>query len=260
MTALITGASSGIGLELAKLFAADGYDLVLVARSEKVLRQTASDLQSRHPIQVKIIAKDLSRIESCREIFEECTRSGIRVNILVNNAGFGGWGNLLETDLEKETQMMNLNMLSLVHLTKLFLKDMVQAKEGRILNVASTAAFQPGPLMAVYYATKAFVLSFSEAIAEELKGTGVTVTVLCPGPTDTNFRTAAGMEQSMLFSKHLKMDTASVARTGYDALKKGKVICVPGLKNRIVAQIVRLVPRGMVRASVRRMQEARRER
>ena len=258
-TVLITGASSGIGFELAKLFAADGYDLMLVSRSEKALDDLAFDLQTKHGIDAKVIAKDLSRIESCRELYDECVQCGICVDILVNNAGFGGWGHYWETDLDREMQMMNLNMLAPVHLTKLFLKGMVQRKKGRILNVASTAAFQPGPLMAIYYATKAFVLSFSEAIATELEGTGVTVTALCPGPTETNFRAAAGMEKSMLFSKHLKMDAPSVARIGYEDLMKGKVLSVPGLKNRIVMQSLRLAPRSFIRASVKKMQEARRE-
>ena len=256
---MITGASHGIGLEFTKLFAADGFDLVLVSRSEKALNVLAADLQNKHGVTTKVIAKDLSRVESCREVYDECVRSGIRVDILVNNAGFGGWGNYWETDLESETRMMNLNMISLAQLTKLFLNGMVERRRGKILNVASTAAFQPGPLMAVYYATKAFVLSFSEAIATELEGTGVTVTALCPGPTETNFRNAAGMKKSMLFSKHLNMDPVSVAQTGYQDLMKGKVISIPGLKNRVVAQLVRFSPRSVVRASVRKMQEARKE-
>ncbi len=258
-TVLVTGASGGIGLELAKLFAADGFDLVLVSRSEKALNVLAGDLQKKHGITAKVIAKDLSRVESCRELYDECARSGIRVDILVNNAGFGGWGNYWETDLESETRMMDLNMISLAQLTKLFLKGMVERRHGRILNVASTAAFQPGPLMAVYYATKAFVLSFSEAIAEELKDTGVKVTVLCPGPTETNFRKAAGMKKSMLFSKHLNMDVTFVAKTGYTDLMKGKVLSIPGFKNRLVMQSLRLAPRAFIRSSVKKMQEARKE-
>lgn len=257
MTALITGASSGIGLELAKLFAADGHDLVLVARSTDALKDLAADLEKRHRVRVTVIPKDLSRIESCREIYEECREAGLRISFLVNNAGFGGWGPFWKTDFGRETEMMNLNMISLATLTKFFLKDMVEANEGKIFNVASTAAFQPGPLMAVYYATKAFVLSFSEALAEELKETRVTVTALCPGPTDTNFKNAAGMEKSMLFSKHLKMDVGSVAKAGYEGMKAGKVIVVPGFKNSAIAKIVRLIPRSLVRASVRKMQEAR---
>ena len=258
-TVLITGASLGIGLELAKLFAADHFDLVLVSRTEKALNVLAADLENKHGITAKVIAKDLSRVESCRELYDECVRAGIRVDILVNNAGFGGWGHYWETDLESETRMMNLNMVSLAQLTKMFLKGMVERRRGKILNMASTAAFQPGPLMAIYYATKAFVLSFSEAISNELEGTGVTVTALCPGPTETNFRNAAGMKKSMLFSKHLNMDPASVARTGYEDLMKGKVVSIPGLKNRMVAQLVRFSPRSVVRTSVRKMQEARKE-
>lgn len=258
-TVLITGASSGIGLEFAKLFAADGFNLVLVSRSEKALNDLAVDLKTRYDITAKVIVKDLSRAESCREVYDECVRRGIHIDILVNNAGFGGWGNYWETDLDSETRMMNLNMISLAQLTKLFLKSMVQQRRGKILNVASTAAFQPGPLMAVYYATKAFVLSFSEAISNELEGTGVTVTALCPGPTETNFKTTARMERSMLYSHHLKMDAASVARIGYQDLMKGRVISIPGFKNRLVTQLVRFSPRSAVRSFVRRIQEARRE-
>lgn len=259
MAALITGASSGIGREFAKLFAADGHDLVLVARSRESLHVLAAALQTKHGIQAYVMVKDLACVESCGEIYDECHRLNIPVTHLVNNAGFGGWGNYWETDLESETRMMNLNMISLACLTKLFLKGMVERRHGRILNVASTAAFQPGPLMAVYYATKAFVLSFSEAISNELEGTGVTVTALCPGPTDTNFKAAAGMERSMLFSNHLKMDAADVAKTGYRDLMRGQVISIPGFKNRLVTQIVRFSPRSAVRSFVRRIQEARRE-
>ena len=256
--ALITGASGGIGLELAKLFAADGYNLVLVARSKDKLQEIARDFEDCFKISVKIISKDLSVIDSCKEIYDELIREKIRVDVLVNNAGSGTWGNFWETDTAQELKMMNLNILSLVYLTKLFVKDMIKNKQGRILNVASTAAFQPGPLMAVYYASKAFVLSFSEAIANETRGTGVTVTALCPGPTETNFRAAAGMQKSMLFSKHLNLPPALVARAGYEGMKRGNVIVVPGFKNRMIIQLLRVSPRGFVRDAVRKVQEARR--
>ena len=257
-TALITGASGGIGLELAKLFAADGYSLVLVARSKDKLEEVSRDLKSHFGISVKNIVKDLSVVENCREVHEEISREGIRIDVLVNNAGAGTWGDFWKTELEAEMQNMRLNMLSLVYLTKLFLKDMIQNRHGKILNVASTAAFQPGPLMAVYYASKAFVLSFSEALSNETRGTGVTITALCPGPTDTNFRAAAGMQKSMLFSKHLNLPAAQVARAGYEGMKRGKVIVVPGFKNRLVIQLLRVSPRGFIRKAVRKMQEARR--
>ena len=257
-TVLITGASGGIGLELAKLFAADGYHLILVARSKQKLEEIAADFSKRFGVSTKVISKDLSRVESCREIYEELSREKICVDVLVNNAGFGGYGDFCTTDLEHETRMIHLNIVSLVHLTKLFLKDMIQNKQGRVLNVASTAAFQPGPLMSIYYATKAFVLSFSEAITNELEGTGVTVTTLCPGPTETNFRTAAGMQKSMLFSKHLNMPSSEVARLGYEGMKRGEVIVIPGFKNRLIVQLVRIAPRSYIRKMIRKVQEARR--
>ncbi len=257
-TVLVTGASGGIGLEIAKLFAADGYSLVLVARSKDKLEEVARDLKRCFGVEVKLIFQDLSVVENCRKVYEEITRDGIRVDVLVNNAGAGTWGDFWKTDLEIEMQNMRLNMLSLVYLTKLFLKDMIQNQRGKILNVASTAAFQPGPLMAVYYASKAFVLSFSEALSNETRATGVTVTALCPGPTDTNFRAAAGMQKSMLFSKHLNLPASEVARAGYEGMKRGKAIVVPGFKNRLVIQLLRIAPRGFVRNAVRKMQEARR--
>ncbi len=258
-TALITGASSGIGLELAKLFAEDGHDLVLVARSKEKLEHLAAGLSSRHGISVKVIVRDLSVIENCSRVHEELKREGLRVDVLVNNAGFGGYGDFWTTDLEHETRMMNLNMVSLVHLTKLFLTDMIQKGRGSVLNVASVAAFQPGPLMAIYYASKAFVLSFTEALANETRGTGVTVTALCPGPTHTGFREAAGMKKSMLFSSQLNVPVVAVARAGYEGMKRGRTIVIPGFKNRLLVQLLRVFPRSFVTKSVRKMQEGRRD-
>ncbi len=257
--ALITGASSGIGLELAKLMAAHGHSLVLVARSKDKLESLSSELSSRHGIKVKVITKDLSVIASCREIYDELSRENIRVDILVNNAGFGGYGEFWKADFDHDVRMMSLNVVALVQLTKLFLKDMIQHRQGRVLNVASTAAFQPGPLMAVYYASKAFVLSFSEAIANETRGTGVTVTALCPGPTETNFRAAAGMTKSMRFSSQLNVHVEAVARAGYEGMKRGEIIVIPGFKNRIVAKLVRVMPRNFITRMVRKIQEARRD-
>ena len=258
-TALITGASSGIGLALAEIFAANGYHLVLVARTRDKLEEIARDLKQRFGISVKVMAHDLSAAENCQKIYDDLSRQSTRVDVLVNNAGAGTWGDFWRTDLDAEMRNMNLNMTSLVYLTKLFLKDMIKNRRGKILNVASTAAFQPGPLMAIYYATKAFVLSFSEAISNETRGTGVTVTALCPGPTATNFRDAAGMKKSMLFSKHLNLSAEVVARAGYEGMKRGKVIVVPGFKNRFIIQALRLAPRSFVRNAVRKMQEARRD-
>ena len=258
-TVLITGASSGIGLELAKLFAGGGRDLVLVARSKDKLDGLAKELTARHGVTVRVLVYDLSIVENCRLVHDELKRERVRVDVLVNNAGFGGYGDFWSTDLAHETRMMNLNMVSLVHLTKWFLPDMIQNGRGAVLNVASTAAFQPGPLMSIYYATKSFVLSFSEALSNETRGTGVTVTALCPGPTNTNFREAAGMKKSMLFSKHLNVSVETVARAGYEGLKQGKTIVIPGFKNRLIVQLLRVFPRNFVTNSVRKVQEARRD-
>ncbi len=254
-TALVTGASSGIGYELTKLFARDRYNLVLVARSEQKLIQIADELKEKFRISVKTIAKDLSVPESPEEIFRELQQEAIKIDVLVNNAGFATYGFFTETDLNAELKMMQLNMVALTHLTKLFLKDMLEQNEGKILNIASTAAFQPGPLMAVYYATKAYVLSFSEAIANELQGSGVTVTALCPGPTESGFQARANMEQSKLVSGQRIMDAETVALIGYRGLMKNKTVVIPGLKNKLLVLTVRFTPRNIVTQIVRNMQK-----
>ena len=253
-TALITGASGGIGHELAKLFAQDGYNLVVIARSQEKLAQVAQELQSKFGILVKAIPKDLAIPTAPEEIFTELQNEGITIHFLVNNAGFATYGLFADTDLNSELQMMQVNMVALTHLTKLFLREMVKQREGKILNVASTAAFQPGPLMAVYYATKAYVLSFSEAIANELEGTGVTVTALCPGPTETGFQKRADMEQSRLVSGRI-MKVETVARIGYSGLMNNQTVVIPGLKNQLLAQSVRFMPRNFVTQIVRDLQE-----
>src|SRR6266566_7342818 len=255
--ALITGASTGIGYALSKCFAADHHNLVLVARQEQKLKQVAEELQGQYGVSVKVIATDLARPESPQKIAEEIRRESLRIDYLVNNAGFGLGGKFAETDLTVELEMMQVNMVALAHLTKLFLPEMLAHGAGKILNVASTAAFQPGPLMAVYYATKAFVLSFTEAIANELAGTGVTVTCLCPGPTPTGFQARARMEGSQLLRAGLMLDAATVARIGYEGMLRGKTIVIPGLKNRLIVQAVRLSPRGFVTRMVRRIMERR---
>ena len=199
-TALITGASSGIGLELANLFARDGNDLVLVARSEGKLRQIASRLEGEFGIATRVLAADLAKPHAAQELVMTLNVHKVTIDALVNNAGFGLAGPFVATDLDKELEMIQVNIVALTELTKLLLPGMVTRRSGRILNLASTAAFQPGPLMAVYYATKAYVLSFSEAIADELRDSGVTVTALCPGPTDTGFAAVASLESSRLFN------------------------------------------------------------
>lgn len=253
-TALITGASGGIGLEFAKVFAREGYDLVLVARSEVKLKELAQELQSKHGTQTRVIAKDLSASAAPDEIFAELQQAGVQVDVLVNNAGFATYGKFVEIDLQAELQEMQLNMVTLTHLTKLFLKPMVERRRGKILNVGSTASFQPGPLMAVYYATKAYVLYFSEAIAAELSGTGVTVTALCPGPTETGFQSRADMHDSKLVQGGL-MTVQAVVEEGYRGLMKGKTVVVPGLFNKVGALMPRFVPRSMATRIVMRMQE-----
>jgi uncharacterized protein len=247
-TALITGASTGIGFEFAKLLAADGYNLVLIARDEQKLREISASLASKFDISVKIYAKDLSVTGDIETLVHQIREVAGTIEVLVNNAGFGLAGAFVDTDLARELEMIQLNVVSLVIFTKLWAKEMVQRKGGKILNIASTAAFQPGPLMAIYYATKAFVLSFSEALAEELKGSGVTVTALCPGPTATQFSKRAKLEKSRLFKGGIipVLDAATVAKIGYDALSKGDPVAIPGLINKIGVFSVRLTPRKLV--------------
>lgn len=233
--ALITGATAGIGYELAKLFAADHFNLALVARNEARLKNVANELQKTHKIEVIVIAKDLSDSAAPREIFDALRTTP--VSVLVNNAGFGSQGAFAEEKLELSLNMMHVNTDSLVQLTHYFLEPMLKRQQGRILNVASTAAFQPGPFTNIYYATKAFVLSFSVALAEELSGTGVTVTSLCPGFTRTEFHERAGFKRS---SRWLQMmSAADVARIGYEGLMNGKRIVIPGMMNKLTAAVSR---------------------
>jgi short-subunit dehydrogenase len=252
-TALITGASSGIGLDLAHLFAEDGHDVVLVARSEDKLRALAEELVTKHGIAAHVVVADLTKAEAPREVFERAPA----VDILVNNAGFGTSGKFAETDLRAELDMIQVNIAALTHLTKLFLPPMLQRGRGRILNVASTASFQPGPLMAVYYATKAYVLSFSDAIGEELRGTGVTVTALCPGPTATGFQKTAELGTEALLKIMRPVSSMDVARAGYRALMRGKRVEVPGMKNKLGVQSIRITPRALATKVVRALQERR---
>src|SRR3954462_965129 len=235
-TALVTGGSSGIGLELAKVLARHGYDLVLVARKRDALEAVAGQIEGKYDVRAHVFAADLRRPEAPQAISDFLHNEAIPITVLINNAGFGLGGEFADTELSRELEMIQVNIAALTHLTKLFLPAMIRAKSGRILNVASTAAFQPGPLMAVYYATKAYVLSFSEALAEELRNTGVTVTALCPGPTDTRFAEVAHVTNSKLFSTFGIADAADVAQYGFDAMMHGKRLAIPGLRNKIVAQ------------------------
>lgn len=221
-TALVTGASSGIGAELARLHGAKGGDLVLVARREEALNQLKAELEKAHGIQATVIVADLAQPDSAEKIFATTEAAGIQIDILINNAGFGGHGKFHEGDLAKYRDMMQVNMVSLVSLTHLYLQGMVDRNSGKILHVASTAGFLPGPLQAVYYATKAFVLSFSQAIARELAQTNVTSTALCPGAVATGFVAAGDLEGNSLWDNAASAE--SVARCGYEAMMKGKLV------------------------------------
>jgi short-subunit dehydrogenase len=245
-TALITGASGGIGYELAKLFARDHHNLVLIARSADKLAQVANELQA-HGVTVKTIALDLTAPPAPRFLFDQLQREGIAIDILINNAGFGAYGEFAEIPETEILGQIDLNIRALTELTRLFLPPMIARHSGRIMNVASTAAFQAGPLMAVYYATKAYVLLFSEAIANELRNTGVTVTCFCPGATHTDFPKRAGVENSRIF-KLGAMTAAKVALDGYRAVMEGRTLAISGAHNWIVAQSTRFAPRRMVTA------------
>jgi uncharacterized protein len=247
-TALITGASGGIGYELAKLFARDGYNLLLVARSADTLNLVAGELQRQFRIGVKTIALDLAAGPAAKSLFDQVQSEAAVVDVLVNNAGFGIFGEFGQTTEEEILGQIQLNITALTQLTRLFLPSMVARREGKIMNVASTAAFQPGPLMAVYYATKAYVLSFSEALANELAGSGVVVSCFCPGATDTGFQKRAGMENSRLFKKIGAMKAEAVAQDGYRGLLAGKAVVFSGVQNWLVAESVRFAPRKWVTA------------
>nr|WP_241429829.1 SDR family oxidoreductase [Haloferax larsenii] len=248
--ALVTGASGGIGRELADLLAADGHDLVVVARSEADLRELAAEVNDAYGTAVVVLVKDLAERGAPREIFEALRDREIEVDVLVNNAGFATFGPFVDIDLDREVDEIEVNVTALTQLTKLFLPGMLDRKSGQILNLGSTASFQPGPLMAVYYATKAYVLSFSEALAEECRGTGVTVTVLCPGPTETGFQSRADMEDSRLLEGGV-MDARKVAKAGIRGMNAGKVVVVPGTQNWLGSVLVRFLPRWLVRRMVK---------
>ena len=251
-TVLITGASGGIGYELAKLFARDHYNLVLVARSADKLAEVATELQVQGGT-VKTIALDLSAGQAPKFLFDQL--AGTPIDILVNNAGFGVFGDFAQMPEEEILGQVQLNVTALTQLTRLFLPAMVRRRNGHIMNVASTAAFQPGPLMAVYYATKAYVLSFSEAIANELRDSGVTVTCFCPGATHTGFAKRAGNDKSRLFKQLGAMDADKVALDGYRALMEGRTLAISGAHNWLVAQSTRFAPRKMVTAISRWVNE-----
>ncbi len=245
-TVLVTGASSGIGRELAKCFAAEGSRLVLTARHTEALQSLANELRRTHQVEALVLTGDLARPETPERIFRELQGRGIVVDVLVNNAGFGVWGKFAELALSRQLEMVQVNITSLAQLTGLFLPGMAQRRRGGILNVASVAGFLPGPGMAVYYATKAWVLSFTEALAEELTGASVTVTALCPGPTATNFGNVAGADKTRMV-RLARMSAAAVAVCGHRAFRKKQVLAVPGMRNRLLIFLARLAPRSIIR-------------
>jgi short-subunit dehydrogenase len=251
-TALITGASSGIGKALAENFAKDGYDLILAARSVSKMQIQAADLQSRFKITATVIGADLETNDGAAKLHAEVKARGVTLSALVNNAGYGTFGEFKDSALGPELAMMQLNMNTVVSLSKLFLPDLL-ATRGKLLNVASTAAFQPGPYMAVYYATKSFVLSFSEAIASELEDTGVTVTALCPGPTASGFQDKADMGHSALVKGKKLPTSEEVAELGYRAMQRGQRVYIPGFMNWFLAQSLRVTPRNLATKVVKQL-------
>jgi short-subunit dehydrogenase len=255
-TALITGASSGIGYELAKQFAKNKCNVVLVARNETKLHELAHELSQTYKTTCVVIAKDLSDYKSAKELYSYCIHKNIDIDYLVNNAGFGDYGFFHESNWHKQEDMINLNVTTLTYLTHLFLPEMIKRQYGKILNLASVAAFQPGPLMSVYYATKAYVLSFSEALSNELEDKNITVTALCPGPTESDFVNKAALTDSKLFKRFGKLpSSAEVAEYGYRSMMNGDVVAIHGLMNKIIANSIRFTPRALVRKAVRKIQD-----
>jgi short-subunit dehydrogenase len=253
-TALVTGASSGIGRELALVLARHGYDLVLVARRKAELESLAAELQSAHRTTSLVVPVDLSAADAVAAVSDAVDDAGVEIDVLVNNAGLGGHGRFAETDVTSDEQQLAVNIVALTRLTKAFLPAMLSRRRGRILNVASTAAFQPGPYMAVYYASKAYVLSFTEALAEELRGTGVTATALCPGAVHTDFFEVAALGRNSRLERSAGTLTADVvAQAGYDAMVRGRPMVIPGVMNRIGMESLRIAPRRLVPRIVARL-------
>ncbi len=252
--AVVTGATGGLGIQLCRLLAKEGYDLIITGRYEGKLRMLANELKALQSINVSFLEGDLAEAEVRQKLFELTPKAP---DILVNNAGFGDYGPFAECDWDKQDKMIKVNVLALSHLTRLFLPGMIKNGHGRILNVASVAAFQPGPLMSVYYATKNYVLAFSEALSVELRGTGLTVTALCPGPVNTGFAKAANAENINVFKESSGADSELVAKYAYKALMKGKVVAVCGFKFKVLIFFERLLPRSTVRKQLYRIQKSR---
>lgn len=251
-TALVTGASGGLGEEFARMFAQEGFDLLLVARREDRLRALRDELEETHGVEVHTFPCDLAREDAALDVYDYVLGRGMHIDALVNNAGFGDSGAFHEADWQRQRDMVQVNMVALMQLTRLLVPHMVERGCGMVLNLSSVAAFSAGPYMSVYYATKAYVLSFSEALSEELAGTGVTVTALCPGPTATGFESAASMESGSAMFRHAA-GAADVARDGYVAMRAGKAVCLQGAFTKVMAFGSRIVPRSVARRIATRM-------
>ena len=253
--ALVTGATSGIGKELAKLLAADHYNLVIVGRDSATLEETSKELRSEYDIKVITIVKDLFIYKAAFELYDLVKAKGVQIDVLVNDAGQGLYGEFVKTEIQRELDIIQLNISSLVILTKLFLRDMVASKSGKILNLSSVASKVPGPLQSVYHGTKAFVQSFTEAIREEVKETNVTITALLPGATATDFFNKAGMLQAKNVVEGELANAADVAKDGYEALKKGKDMVISGFKNKVQVAMASITPDSMVAEKVHNQQK-----
>lgn len=256
-TALVTGAASGLGYELANLLAQDGYKLILIDIDASSLNEVKTQLETNYKVEVVILVKDLGVQSISEEIISDINNEPI--DVLINNAGFGLFGSFVDTDWERESEMLHVHILTTTHLTKLVLEGMVKRGHGKILNMSSLAAFQPGPLMAIYYASKGYMLSFSEAIANELKGTGVTVTALCPGPTKTSFQKTVSTDSSDNKITFNMASAKAVAAYGYKSMLNGKTYAIPGRFNKFLAILPRIVSRDAAAAIVRRIQEKNRQ-
>jgi uncharacterized protein len=255
-TVLITGGSYGIGFELARVFAASGFDLILVARDEKKLLLAKKTLESNFPaITTSVVSMDLSHPKSAKALFDFTSKRKIRIDVLVNNAGFGIYGNFAQSDIEKQKEMVSLNVMTLMELTYFYLPEMIKRKDGKILNLGSIAGVTPVPTMAVYGATKAFVISFTRALNSELRGTGVSATALCPGGTATNFHKRAGIDVTKV--KQSRMDPKVVALEGYSGLMNRKSVVFPGIGNKIMAKLIAIAPHDFLTSTVGKMQKMR---
>jgi len=245
-TVLITGASEGIGLEFTKIFAENGYDLILISRNSEKLNNLKSEINLKFDSHITIFSKDLSNINVLSELNSCLSRDETQIDILINNAGSGVFGEFSQTDFKKELDMINVNITALTYLTKIVLRKMLKSKKGKILNVASTAAFKPGPMMAVYYATKSYVMSFSKAIAVETRDTGIDISVLCPGPTKTDFLAKASENKIHTVKFNKSAAAHDVALYGYNAIMKNKAVAIPGITNKLLVFISKFIPEKII--------------